>query len=54
MYRPTAQAGLWFAGGSLAQCRIYSRHLALQIKARLQNLEIGMKDISARSETVDA
>lgn len=38
MYRPTAQPGLWFIGGSLAQCRIYSRHVALQIKARLAGL----------------
>jgi putative flavoprotein involved in K+ transport len=33
MWRRTAQPGLWFTGGSLAQCRIYSRYLALQIKA---------------------
>ena len=34
MWRPTAQPGLWFTAGSLAQCRIYSKVLALQIKAR--------------------
>lgn len=34
MWQPTAQPGLWFTAGSLAQCRIYSRYLALQIKAR--------------------
>jgi putative flavoprotein involved in K+ transport len=34
MWRPTGQAGLWFTAGSLAQCRIYSRFLALQIAAR--------------------
>ncbi len=33
MYRATAQKGLWFMGGGLAQCRIYSKPLALQIKA---------------------
>src|SRR5947209_5244582 len=33
MYTRTAQAGLWFIAGSLAQCRIYSKYLALQIKA---------------------
>lgn len=33
MWRPTAQKGLWFSAGSLAQCRIYSKYLALQIKA---------------------
>ena len=34
MWKPTNQPGLWFTAGSLAQCRIFSRYLALQIKAR--------------------
>lgn len=34
MWRPTPQKGLWFTAGSLAQCRIYSQFLAMQIKAR--------------------
>ncbi len=38
MWKPTAQEGLWFMAGSLAQCRIYSKHLALQIKARESGL----------------
>jgi putative flavoprotein involved in K+ transport len=33
MFTRTAQPGLWFIAGSLAQCRIYSKYLALQIKA---------------------
>ncbi|RVT97687.1 NAD(P)/FAD-dependent oxidoreductase [Rhodovarius crocodyli] len=33
MWRPTGQPGLWFTAGSLAQCRIYSKFLALQVKA---------------------
>lgn len=33
MFKRTAQAGLWYISGSLAQCRIYSRYMALQIKA---------------------
>ncbi|MGF6305938.1 cation diffusion facilitator CzcD-associated flavoprotein CzcO [Bradyrhizobium sp. i1.8.4] len=33
MYTRTPQPGLWFIAGSLAQCRINSRALALQIKA---------------------
>jgi putative flavoprotein involved in K+ transport len=33
MYTRTPQPGLWFIAGSLAQCRINSRFLALQIKA---------------------
>src|SRR6185503_7355436 len=33
MFVATPQPGLWFIAGSLAQCRIYSKYLALQIKA---------------------
>jgi putative flavoprotein involved in K+ transport len=33
MYTRTRQPGLWFIAGSLAQCRINSKYLALQIKA---------------------
>jgi putative flavoprotein involved in K+ transport len=33
MFQRTRQPGLWFIAGSLAQCRIYSKYLALQIKA---------------------
>jgi putative flavoprotein involved in K+ transport len=33
MFTRTAQPGLWFIAGSLAQCRIFSKYLALQIKA---------------------
>jgi len=33
MYARTRQPGLWFIAGSLAQCRINSKCLALQIKA---------------------
>jgi len=33
MWKRTAQPGLWFTAGSLAQCRIFSRYLAIQIKA---------------------
>ncbi|MCA3358361.1 MAG: NAD(P)-binding domain-containing protein [Roseomonas sp.] len=38
MWKPTAQEGLWFMAGSLAQCRIYSKYLALQIKAREEGM----------------
>ncbi len=34
----TGQEGLWFMGGNLAYGRIYSRFLALQIKA----VELGL------------
>jgi putative flavoprotein involved in K+ transport len=33
MFTHTPQPGLWFIAGSFAQCRIYSKYLALQIKA---------------------
>jgi cation diffusion facilitator CzcD-associated flavoprotein CzcO len=33
MFTRTGQPGLWFIAGSLAQCRIYSKYLGLQIKA---------------------
>jgi len=33
MFMRTGQPGLWFIAGSLAQCRIYSGYLALQVKA---------------------
>ncbi len=33
MWMRTGQPGLWFIAGSFAQCRIYSKYLALQIKA---------------------
>jgi cation diffusion facilitator CzcD-associated flavoprotein CzcO len=38
MYTRTDQPGLWFIAGSLAQCRINSKYLALQIKA----IEVGL------------
>ena len=43
MWRRTAQPGLWFTAGSLAQCRIYSRYLAIQIKA----IEEGMAGLGS-------
>jgi putative flavoprotein involved in K+ transport len=39
MWTATAQDGLWFTGGSFSQCRMYSRHVAVQIKAR----EVGVR-----------
>lgn len=33
MWKRTAQPGLWFVGGSFANCRTYSRYVALSIKA---------------------
>ena len=38
MWTRTPQEGLWFMGGALAQARIYSKYVALQIKA----IELGL------------
>ncbi len=38
MFKRTPQPGLWFIAGSLTQCRVYSKYMAVQIKA----LEEGM------------
>jgi len=38
MYMRTPQPGIYFIAGSLAQCRINSRYLALQIKALEEGL----------------
>jgi hypothetical protein len=38
MFTRTAQPGLWFIGGSFAQCRIYSKYLGLQLKG----MELGL------------
>lgn len=38
MWKPTAQEGLWFQGGNLMQARFHSLHLALQLKARMENV----------------
>jgi cation diffusion facilitator CzcD-associated flavoprotein CzcO len=45
MFTRTPQPGLWFIAGSFAQCRIYSKYLALQIKAS----EIGLTSSTFRS-----
>ena len=50
MYTRTAQPGLWFIAGSLAQCRINSKYLALQIKA----IEVGLLPRVARAAKTDA
>ena len=38
MWAPTAQEGLWFHGGNLAQSRHFSRYVAIQMKARYEGL----------------
>jgi len=38
MWKPTRQEALWFHGGNLHQSRYYSLYLALQLKARCENI----------------
>jgi hypothetical protein len=38
MFMRTPQPGLWFIAGSFAHCRIYSKYLALQIRASEEGL----------------
>jgi putative flavoprotein involved in K+ transport len=45
MWKPTRQEGLWFHGGNLHQSRHYSLYLAMQLKARMEGLEIKVYDI---------
>jgi cation diffusion facilitator CzcD-associated flavoprotein CzcO len=50
MYTRTGQPGLWFIAGGLAQCRIGSKHLALQIKAIEEGLlPRGAKPVAAHT-----
>ncbi|GFF26975.1 probable indole-3-pyruvate monooxygenase YUCCA3 [Aspergillus lentulus] len=46
MWRPSGHPGFWFMGGNLALCRVYSKFLALQIKA----IEAGL--VSQDTDTV--
>ena len=56
MWRRTSQPGLWFTAGGLAQIRIYSKYLAMQIKAVEEGL-IGAKmstpDLSPMADAAD-
>jgi putative flavoprotein involved in K+ transport len=38
MFKRTPQENLWFIAGSLAQCRVYSKYMAVQIRAAEQGL----------------
>jgi hypothetical protein len=38
MWRRTPQQGLWIMGGAMNEARLYSRFLALQIRADLAGL----------------
>jgi len=49
MYVRTGQPGLWFIAGGLAQCRIGSKQLALQIKAIEEGLLPAARSLQVRS-----
>ena len=38
MFKRTPQEGVWFIAGSLTQARVYSKYMALQIKALEEDL----------------
>jgi putative flavoprotein involved in K+ transport len=42
MWKPTSLPGLWFHGGNLAQARFYSKFLALQLKARFEQIGVSV------------
>jgi cation diffusion facilitator CzcD-associated flavoprotein CzcO len=52
MWQRTAQQNLWLTGGSLLDCRLYSRFLALLIKAELEG--IARPEIAIPSTRYDA
>ena len=39
MYKPIAHENMWIQGGNLALSRIFSKFVALQIKARMEGIE---------------
>ncbi|KAI3299383.1 hypothetical protein DTO002I6_1610 [Penicillium roqueforti] len=43
MWRPSGHPGFWYFGGNLALCRIYSKFLALQIKAVESGISNGVR-----------
>jgi hypothetical protein len=52
MWTRTRQKGLWFSAGSLAQCRIYSKYLGLQIKAfEAGLLPLALREVSSSQES---
>lgn len=47
MWKPTNVQNLWFHGGNLHQSRHYSKYLAIQLKARYENLETPVYGLQA-------
>ncbi|MBB6407159.1 NAD(P)/FAD-dependent oxidoreductase [Arthrobacter sp. AZCC_0090] len=53
-FTQTPQRGLWFIGGGISSCRIYSLHLALQIKAAQEGILPGYTGTTQTRQTQDA
>jgi putative flavoprotein involved in K+ transport len=51
MWKPTQEPGLWFHGGNLAQSRLYSLYLALQLKARAEGIDTPVYGLQAVHHT---
>lgn len=47
LWKPTAQSNLWIQAGNLMQSRLYSKYLAVQIKARYEKLPVTVYTPSA-------
>jgi putative flavoprotein involved in K+ transport len=45
MWRRTNQEGLWITGGALLDSRLFSRFLALEIKASLESILPAKEDL---------
>lgn len=46
MWKPTQQEALWFHGGNLHQSRHYSQYLALQLKARYEQIATPVYEVA--------
>jgi hypothetical protein len=53
MWRRTPQRGLWIMGGALNECRLYSRFLALQLKADLEGILPAERGTGSRPSASD-
>jgi putative flavoprotein involved in K+ transport len=53
VYKPTAQQNLWIQAGNLMQSRLYSKYLAVQLKARFEGLPVHVYQPSAAAAGVE-
>jgi len=53
VYKPTAQQNLWIQAGNLMQSRLYSKFLAVQLKARFEGLPVRVYQPSAAAVGAD-